>query len=140
MASLFFSYSHADESLRNQLERHLSALRYQGVIETWHDRRIPAGHAFSAEIDAHLESADIILLLVSSDFLASEYCRGREMKRAMERHHRRAAIVIPVVLRLCEWRDTPFAKLLAVAKDGISTRGVNSPEFQTAKSHPHIGK
>jgi len=80
VASVFFSYSHADENLRDQLEKHLSVLKHQGVIGTWHDRRIPAGRTLSKEIDAHLESADILLLLVSSDFLASEYCYDIEMK------------------------------------------------------------
>src|ERR1019366_5294881 len=118
MASLFFSYSHADESMRDQLERHLSALKHQGLIEAWHDRRIPAGRIFDAEIDSHLESADIILLLVSSDFLASEYCYDREMKRAMERHKSGGAVVVPVILRPCDWHDTPFGKLLATPRDG----------------------
>jgi hypothetical protein len=113
-----FDDSHADENLRDQLEKHLSGLKHQGVIDTWHDRRIPAGYAFNSEIDAHIESADIILLLVSSDFLASEYCYDREMKRAMQRHERGAAIVIPVILRPCDWHDAPFGRLLAAPKDG----------------------
>jgi hypothetical protein len=128
VASLFFSYSHTDEDLRDQLEKHLSALKHQGVIETWHDRRIPAGHTLSAEIDAHLESADIILLLVSSDFLASEYCYDREMKRAMEKHESGAAVVVPVILRPCDWHDTPFGKLLAVPKDGRPITQWPSPD------------
>jgi hypothetical protein len=118
MASLFFSYSHADENLRDQLEKHLSALKHQGLIEAWHDRRIPAGKVFASEIDAHLELADIILLLVSSDFLASEYCYQLEMRRAMERSETGSATVIPVILRPCDWHTTPFGKLQAAPKDG----------------------
>lgn len=95
MASLFFSYSHVDEAHRNQLEKHLSALKHQGLLDTWHDRRIIAGQEFDQEIDAHLDTADVILLLISSDFLASDYCYKREMTRAMERHAARDAIVIP---------------------------------------------
>jgi TIR domain len=128
LASLFFSYSHADENLRDQLERHLSALKHQGVIETWHDRRIPAGRTLGTEIDVHLEAADVILLLVSSDFLASEYCYDREMKYAMERHDRGAAVVIPVILRPCDWHDTPFGKLLATPKDGRPITQWPSPD------------
>ena len=128
MASLFFSYSHADENLRDQLEKHLSALKHQGVIETWHDREIPAGHPLTAEIDAHLESADVILLLLSSDFLASEYCYDREMKRAMEHHESGAAVIIPVILRPCDWHDTPFGKFLAVPKDGRPITQWPSPD------------
>lgn len=86
MAVVFFSYTHRDESMRNELEVHLTMLKRQGLIEAWHDRRIVAGNDFDRSISAHLESADIILLLVSPHFLASDYCYDREMTRAMERH------------------------------------------------------
>lgn len=118
MASVFFSYSHADEGLRDQLEKQLALLKRQGVIETWHDRRIGAGQELNREIDAHVEHDDIILLLVSADFLASDYCYDREMVRAMERHERSEAIVIPVILRACDWHGAPFGKLMAVPSDG----------------------
>ena len=117
---ILFYLSHADEGLRNQLEKHLSALKHQGLLETWHDRRITVGQVFNAEIDAHLEAAEVILLLISSDFLASDYCYKREMARAMERHEARDAIVIPVILRPCDWQDTPFGKLMAAPKDGLA--------------------
>ncbi|MCW3101531.1 MAG: hypothetical protein JWL77_7149 [Chthonomonadaceae bacterium] len=119
MASVFFSYSHADEALRDQLERQLAILRRQGVIETWHDRRIGAGKDFAQAIDAHIESDDIILLLVSPDFLASDYCYEREMMRAMSRHETGQAIVIPVILRACDWHSAPFGKLNATPRDGL---------------------
>ncbi len=118
MAKIFFSYSHKDESLRDELEKHLSVIKRQGLIETWHDRRIGAGGDFGREISSHLEDADIILLLVSSDFLASDYCYDIEMKRAMERHERGDATIIPVILRPCSWHGAPFGKLLAATADG----------------------
>jgi hypothetical protein len=118
MATIFFSYSHADEALRDELEKHLSALKRQGVIETWHDRRIAAGREFHGEISANLEAADVILLLVSADFLASDYCYDLETARAIERHEAGAAAVIPVILRPCDWHDTPFGKLQAAPRDG----------------------
>lgn len=118
MPSVFFSYSHADESLRDQLEKQLSMLKRQGVIETWHDRRIGAGAEFARAIDEHVERDEIILLLVSADFLASEYCYEIEMQRAMERHNAGEAIVIPVILRACDWRHAPFGKLYATPRDG----------------------
>ena len=74
MVKLFFSYSHKDEALRDQLETHLAMLRNQGLIESWHDRRIVAGSNLDDSIQASLETADVVLLLVSSDFLASAYC------------------------------------------------------------------
>jgi hypothetical protein len=118
LASVFFSYSHVDEALRDQLEKQLSLLKRQGVIEVWHDRRIGPGQDFAAEIDRHVETDDIILLLVSADFLASDYCYEIEMKRAMERHAAGEAIVIPVILRACDWHGAPFGKLNATPPDG----------------------
>lgn len=118
MASVFFSYSHADEALRDQLEKQLSLLKRQGIIEVWHDRRIGAGQDFGKEIDRHVEIDDIILLLVSADFLDSDYCYNKEMLRAMERHEAGDAIVIPVILRACDWHGAPFGKLNATPPDG----------------------
>lgn len=86
MATVFFSYSHEDEELRNRLEKHLALLKRQGLVDAWHDRRILAGSDLDQAISANLESADIVLLLVSADFLASDYCYSRGMGRAMERH------------------------------------------------------
>src|ERR1700676_5104462 len=128
MASLFFSYSHKDESHRDQLEVHLSMLKRQGVISVWHDRCLIAGDEVDTGIAQELERADIILLLVSPDFLASEYCYGIEMTRAMERHEQGAARVIPVILRPCEWDQTPFRKLLAVPTDGKPVSKFASPD------------
>jgi hypothetical protein len=116
--SVFFSYSHADEKLRDQLDKQLSLLKRQGVIETWHDRRIGAGEELVRAIDTKIESCDIILLLVSSDFLNSDYCYDVEMTRAMERHAAGSAVVIPVILRPCLWHDAPFGKLMATPRDG----------------------
>ena len=118
MAPLFFSYSHRDETLRDELEIHLALLKRQGVIETWHDRRIGAGKDFAGEISQHLEGADIILLLVSPYFLASDYCHDVEMSRALERHQEGVARVIPVILHPCDWKSALFGKLLAVPRDG----------------------
>jgi hypothetical protein len=120
MAKMFISYSHADEGLRDEIEKHLAMLKREGAIETWHDRRILAGQEIDAEIDAQLEQADVILFLVSQDFLDSRYCYDVEVKRAMERHAAGTAQVIPVILRPCDWHSTavPFRKLLAIPKDG----------------------
>lgn len=122
MATVFFSYSHKDESLRDQLEAHLALLKNQGLIDTWHDRRILAGGDFDNAISSEMEAANIILLLVSSDFLASSYCYSREMQRAMERHHAGEARVIPVILRACDWKTSQFGKLIAAPRDGKPVR------------------
>lgn len=116
--SVFFSYSHADEGLRNQLEKQLAMLKRQRVIETWHDRRIGAGDNIDHAIDEHINNDEIILLLISPDFIASNYCYEIELSRAMERHAAGEAIVIPVILRACDWHHAPFGKLNATPRDG----------------------
>jgi hypothetical protein len=113
---VFYSYSHKDENLRYELEKHLAVLRRQGLIVDWHDRRISAGDEWRGEIDAHVRSAHIILLLISADFLASDYCYDVEMKLALDRHEKHAAIVIPIILRPVEWSGAPFAKLQAMPR------------------------
>lgn len=118
MASVFFSYSHKDEALRDQLETHLALMKNQGLIDAWYDRRIVAGSDVDDSIFEKLETADIILLLVSSDFLSSSYCYSREMRRAMERNDAKEARVIPVILRHCDWHGAPFGKLMAAPRDG----------------------
>jgi hypothetical protein len=119
---VFFSYSHRDEDMRDELERHLSLLKRSGAIRSWHDRRISAGGSWKVAIDEHLEKAHIILLLVSNDFLASDYCYDIEMKRALERRDAGQAVVIPVILRACDWHTAPFGKLQALPKDGKPVR------------------
>src|SRR5204862_4845362 len=94
------------------------SLKRQGVIDMWHDWRIGAGKEVDREISEHLEEADIILLLVSPYFIASDYCYEVEMKRALERHEQGEARVIPVVLHPCAWQGTLFGKLMAVPTDG----------------------
>ncbi|MDP2285899.1 MAG: toll/interleukin-1 receptor domain-containing protein, partial [Pseudohongiella sp.] len=118
MASLVFSYAHADEALRNELEKHLSPLKRMGRITTWHDRRIVPGQVFAEQIDQQFAEADVILLLVSSDFINLDYCYEVEMGTALQRHERGEAIVIPVILRPCAWKQLPFGKLLAATVDG----------------------
>ena len=118
MVKVFFSYSHKDEDLRNELEIHLTTLKRQGIIQTWHDRRIGAGKNLGDEIDSNLETSDIILLLVSPYFIASDYCYNVEMQRALERHKNGEARVIPVILHPCDWHQTPFGKLRATPTDG----------------------
>lgn len=120
MPSLFFSYSHADEALRDQLEVQLAMLKRQGVIEAWHDRRITAGENLNQAISERIESDDIILLLVSPDFLASNYCYDIEMARAMERHRAGEAVVIPVILRPSDWLHPPLNELRATPRDGLA--------------------
>jgi len=111
---VFISYSHKDEALRNELVNHLSNFKRQGLISTWYDRKIGAGEEWKGQIDSHLNSAQIILLLVSSDFMASDYCIDIEMTRALERQESGQARVVPIILRPVDWQDAPFGKLQAL--------------------------
>jgi HEAT repeat protein/energy-coupling factor transporter ATP-binding protein EcfA2 len=111
---LFFSYAHKDEPLRDELAKHLSLLKRQNIITDWHDRNITAGTDWAQAIDHNLNTADIILLLISSDFIHSEYCWTKEMDPALERHNQGTARVIPIILRPCDWHTAPFGKLQAL--------------------------
>lgn len=112
--NLFYSYSNKDEPLRGGLESHLTALQRQNLLSTWSYRDICAGEDWRRTIDRRLLAADIILLLVSADFIASDYCWKVEMKTALDRHRQRKAIVVPVILKPCDWQSARFARLQAL--------------------------
>ncbi|MEH2260288.1 GUN4 domain-containing protein [Nostoc sp.] len=114
---LFFSYSHKDEALRDELANHLSTLTRQDVISSWHDRKILPGDEWDHQINDNLNTADIILLLVSSDFIGSNYCWDVEVTTAIESHNTGKARVIPIILRRVDWSHTPFAKLQFLPKN-----------------------
>jgi TIR domain len=114
---LFYSYSHKDERHRERLEAHLSLLKREGILEEWHDRKIVAGQTWEEVLDENLETSDVVVLLVSSDFIASDYCYEKEMKRALERHGKGESKVIPVIVRPSDWQRTPFSKLQALPRD-----------------------
>ena len=105
LVKIFFCYAHEDEALLNKLKTHLKPLQRKGLIDVWYDRDISAGTKWEKEIDTHLNEANIILLLVSPDFKASDYCYGIEMQRALERDQRGEARVIPIILRPVYWYD-----------------------------------
>lgn len=114
---VFIAYAREDDELREVLETHLSSLKRKGLITAWHNRCIVAGSMWRNEIDTHLQTAQIILLLISSDFIASEYCYEIEMQTAIQRHENKEAIVIPIILRPSDWEDAPFSKIQPLPKD-----------------------
>ena len=115
---VFFSYAHEDEALRDELAKHLNILKRQGMIATWHDRRIEPGEEWAGKIAENLKIADLILLLVSADFLDSDYIQDVELQHALARHQNNTAQVIPIILRDCLWRQSAFAQLQALPTDG----------------------
>jgi tetratricopeptide (TPR) repeat protein len=114
---VFYSYAHEDEALRDALEKHLNLLQRQGIIQPWHDREITAGRAWKGAIDQNLEMAELILLLISPDFLHSDYCYDIEMRRALARHDAGEAWVVPIHLRPVDWKNAPFTHLQALPTD-----------------------
>ena len=117
---IFFSYSREDKPLRDKLEIHLSSLRQQGVISSWHDRQIVAGSEWEEEIDRHMRTADIILLLVSPDFVNSKYCYDIELPYAMRRHEAGEAYVVPILLRpVARWKNLTFTRLQVYPSGGV---------------------
>ena len=138
---VFFSYSHNDEPLLGELIKHLGILKRLGVIRDWHDRKITAGTEWKGQIDHHLNAAGVILLLVSPDFVASDYCWDIELKRAMERHDKGEARVIPVILRPVHgWKDAPFGKLGVVPTDGRAVTSWPNRDEAFADVAGHICK
>ena len=115
--TVFFSYSHNDETLRDELAKHLKLLERTNIIDAWHDRAIPVGSEWDKAIKTELNEADIILLLISADFMASNYIWDVEVETAMKRHEAGDAVVIPIVLREYDWFAAPFGKLQGLPKD-----------------------
>lgn len=115
---IFLSYSHEDEELMNFVRTHLMIFDRQGLIRKWWDRKLLGGQHIDGTLTAQLASSDIILLLVSASFLASDYCYDTEMKQAMVQHASGRSVVVPVILRPCSWHSAPFGQLLALPTDG----------------------
>ncbi|WP_437520600.1 AAA-like domain-containing protein [Sorangium sp. So ce726] len=125
---LFYSYAAMDEALRERLDVHLKLLERQGLIEPWYQQRLLPGSVGRAEIDRHLDEADLVLLLVSPDFLASDECWDAQMTRALARHEIGKAKVVPLLLRPCDWVSAPFAKLTPLPRDRIPVTRWTDPD------------
>jgi hypothetical protein len=115
---LFCSYAHEDEKYKEDFDKHLTLLQRKGFVRLWHDRRIVAGMSWEDELDDYLEAARMIVLLISADFLSSDYCYGKEMTRALARYDMGEAAVLPIIVKPVDWELAPFAKLQVLPKDG----------------------
>jgi TIR domain len=111
---VFCCYAREDQAMLEHLKKHLAPLQRQGQITIWSDTNIDAGVEWERELHQHLERADIILLMISPDFMSSDYCYSTEMGRAIQRHNQGSVRVIPVLLRSTFWQNAPFAKLQMV--------------------------
>lgn len=115
--TIFISYAHADEELKKELDKHLKMLKRSGKVETWNDRELIAGQEWDDIIMTELSKANIILLLISIDFNASDFIWDKELASAMKRHEEGTAYVVPIILRKCEWSNLPYAKLQSLPRN-----------------------
>jgi TIR domain-containing protein len=111
---VFISYSHQDQTLRQKLENHQANRKRQNIIAAWYDGDITSGTEWQPQIMEHLNSAQIILLLISDDFMASAFHYSIEMTSAIDRHDANQARVIPIILRPVDWTGAPFEKIQAL--------------------------
>jgi TIR domain len=125
---VFISYSHKDRPLLEDLAAHLSNLRRQKIINPWFDTNIGPGTEWNADLTDHLEKAQIILLLISASFMASDFCHSTEMERAMERHYAHEARVIPIILRPVDWKGAPFSVLQALPSEAKPVTKWSDPD------------
>jgi internalin A len=116
--TVVMSYAREDETLRDELEVALKQLKRDGIIRTWHDRKIVPGEKFEEQIDEQLRSAGIVLFLVSKEFLNSEFAWDKEVSKAMQLDAAGKCKVIPVILKPCEWERTLFAHKQVLPRDG----------------------
>lgn len=136
----FVSYAHQDHAHLQTLEKSLAMLKRQGLVSIWHAGRIQAGDDWQGRIDANLEKADVILLLVSADFLNSSPCWETEMKRAMELHDAGRARVIPIFLGACSWSGAPFGRLQGVPDPRVPILEARSRDVAWTQVAEKIGE
>ena len=115
---VFYSYSHEDRSYCQKLRKHLALLERSGIIVSWFDREILPGSDWAYEIDEHLNQSEMVLLLVSANFISSDYCFGKEMARALERHDAEECLVIPIFIKPVDYSGAPFARLQMLPSNG----------------------
>jgi hypothetical protein len=116
-ARIFISYAHEDEDLKKELDKHLKVLKRSSKIQVWQDRELIAGQEWDQTIMSELNKANIILLLISVDFNASDFIWDKELASAMKRHEEGTAHVVPIILRKCDWDSLPYAKLQALPRN-----------------------
>ena len=116
---VFISYSHKDESFKDELVTMLAGLQRRGVVDAWQDRRIEAGDDWYKAIHDAMDSCDLALLLVSPDYLASSFIQGEEQPKLLQRRQEIMLRVIPIIVRPCKWQSEPVLKdIQALPKDG----------------------
>ncbi len=119
MPSVFLSYSHKDEVWKDRLQTHLRVLEKQGLLETWEDRRIGGGSGWLEDIQEAMERASVAVLLISADFLTSEFILKEEVPRLLQRQRESGLSVLPVIVRSCAWKEVGwFREIQVLPPDG----------------------
>ncbi len=116
---VFISYAHKDEQFKDSLVEHMSGLVRANVVSEWNDRKIVPGQDWSDEISENLASSEIILFLISSSFMNSDYCMGVEVQKALSMHKEGRAQLIPIVIRAVDWSDSELSKIQGLPKDAV---------------------
>jgi hypothetical protein len=116
---LVYSSAPADYALREQLAAHLHLLVRKGLLTEWHAQLMPAGAHAAWERQRAWRSADILLLLLSADYFVSEEYDNHDMQQALERHRLGQLLIIPILIRPCDWQSTSVAHLQCLPRDGI---------------------
>jgi len=134
---LFIAYARPDRPFLDAFVRHLAPMRREGLLSIWHDGEIGPGENWQSAIHHHIESADIIVLLVSASFIHSEYCYRNELPVALQRHEARQVVIIPVIVSSCDWTRMPFARIQALPDGG---KAVNTwPDHDVAWTNVAFG-
>lgn len=119
VVKLFISYAHEDKIFFDEFKAQLKSLEISQIVQGWHDRKIQPGTEWEGQIDENLQSANVIVFLISASFINSTYCHDIEMKKSLERHSNNSALVIPILVRpVGAWQDLPFAKIQALPSEG----------------------
>src|SRR5215472_1952665 len=136
---VFCCYAREDQQMLQRLKKHLMPLQRLGQIKIWSDTNLNAGMEWEKELHQHLESAALILLLISPDFMASDYCYSTEMTRAIVRHDEGTAHVIPILLRYTHWSSAPFAKLQMIPTNAkpVKSWPDDDEAFHNVTEHIH---
>lgn len=118
MLKIFISYSPSDIKIKDEIDVHLSVLKRDGLIDTWHDRKIEPGEDRDKVIHSEISTADIIIVLVSPYFLSSSYLYEKELYIALKRHSKNETILIPIILDPCDWQHTQLRNFSSLPSDG----------------------
>ncbi|HZF13506.1 MAG TPA: toll/interleukin-1 receptor domain-containing protein, partial [Thermoanaerobaculia bacterium] len=129
--TVFVSYSHEDEGWKDRVVQHLKVLEPEGVLEVWHDRSIGAGADWQQELESAMERAAVAVLLVSADFLSSEFILEIEVPYLLERRTAGALTIIPVIARHCAWNEVAWLSgIQCRPKDGIPLARPKDREYE----------